>query len=180
MKTKMIYSALMAAGLSVAAVQAADDKKADDKKTVGEKTSETIDKAVDKTKEVGRAAVDKSKEAGRAVVEGTRKAVEAVKDAVTPDPDADSRKVEVTLNEHKIDMPRQLAAGKTAFVVRNAGKQEHNFKISGEGIEENFFADVDPNTTKTLHVNLKPGSYKVFCPMKDHEHKGMELTLTVK
>jgi uncharacterized cupredoxin-like copper-binding protein len=171
MKTNILFPTLIAAALSVATAHADD-------KTLGEKTSETIDKAVDKSKEVGREVVDKSKEVGRVVAEDARKAADVVTDAVTPD--ADARKVEVTLTEHKIDMPRQLVPGKTAFVVRNTGKQEHNFEITGEGIEQKFYAPVDPNASKTLHVELKPGSYKVFCPVKDHAGKGMELDFTVK
>jgi uncharacterized cupredoxin-like copper-binding protein len=41
-------------------------------------------------------------------------------------------------------------------------------------------ATVDPNETKVLHVDLKPGTYKVYCPVKDHEAEGMKLNLTVK
>lgn len=143
----------------------AEEKKSD--KTLGEKTAETLEKAKEKTKD-----------AGRAVAETTKKAADAVVDAVTPDKDA--RKVEVKLTEHQIDMPKQLGTGKTAFVVRNAGKEKHNFEIVGEGIEKKFFAAVSPDETKVLHVDLKPGTYKVYCPVKDHEGDGMKLSLTVK
>ncbi len=170
MKTSILYSTVIAAGLSFGQLQAAEDK------TFGEKTGEAIDKAADKTKEAGRKAVDLTKEAGRAVADGAKKATETVKDAVT----TDARKVEVTLSEHKIDMPMEIAAGNTAFVVRNTGKNEHNFEIEGQGLDKKFFASVDPNQTKTLNVDLKPGTYKVRCPMKGHEAKGMEMNLTVK
>jgi len=172
MKTSILYSALIAAALPLGTLQAADDK------TIGEKTGEVIDKTVDKTKELTQKAVEKTKEAGRAVVAETKKATEAVKDAVNPE--ADARKVDVTLSEHKIDMPMQIAAGKTAFVVRNVGKAEHNFEIAGEGLEKKFLASVDPDQTKTLNVDLKPGTYIVRCPMKGHEAKGMEMNLVVK
>jgi uncharacterized cupredoxin-like copper-binding protein len=171
MKTSILYSALLAAVLPLGAVQAADDHK-----TVGEKTGEVIDKTVDKTKEVTRKAVEKTKEAGQAVVAETKKAATAAKDAVTPD----GRRVDVTLSEHRIDMPGEIPAGQTSFQVRNAGKAEHSFEIIGEGIDKKFLLSVDPNDTKTLNVDLKPGAYKVRCPMKGHEAKGMETSLLVK
>jgi uncharacterized cupredoxin-like copper-binding protein len=172
MKTPLLYSTLTAVALSLGSMQAAEEK------TIGEKTGQVIDKTVEKSKELGRKTVEKTKEAGRAVAEGTKKATAAAKDAVTSDSDA--RKVDVTLSEHKIDMPMQLASGKTAFVVRNAGKYEHSFEIAGEGLDKKFLLAVDPNETKTLDVDLKPGTYKVRCPVKGHEAKGMEASLTVK
>jgi uncharacterized cupredoxin-like copper-binding protein len=95
-------------------------------------------------------------------------------------PDKDARKVEVRLVEHKIEMPRQLSPGKTAFVVTNAGAKKHNFEIEGQGLEKKFLTSVGPNETKTLHVELKTGTYKVWCPVGDHEEHGMKLDLTVK
>jgi len=161
MKMKILYSTIIAAALSTVPAFGAEEK------TLGEKTSETLGKAAEKTKEAGRAAVD-----------ATKSAATAVKDAVTPDRDA--QKVEVTLTEHRIEMPRAIPAGKTAFVVTNSGKMKHNFEVEGQGIEKKFLATVDPSETKTLHVDLKPGNYKVFCPVKDHEEKGMDVTLMVK
>ncbi len=140
---------------------------AEEKKTLGEKTSEVVGK----TKEA-------AKDAGRAVAETTKKAAEAVKDAVTPDKDA--RKVEVRLIDGKIEMPKKLEPGKTAFVVTNAGTKKHNFGVEGQGIDKKFMTNVDPNETKTLHVDLKTGTYKVYCPVGEHEAHGMKLDLTVK
>jgi uncharacterized cupredoxin-like copper-binding protein len=151
MKTILFVSLALATAISFAS---AEEKKTD--QSLGEKT----------------------KEVGRAIADSTKKAADAVVDAVTPD--ADARKVEVKLTEHHIDMPKSLEPGKTAFVVRNSGKEKHNFEIKGEGIEKKFFADVGPNDTKVLHVNLKPGTYKVTCPLKDHEGEGMRLNVTVK
>jgi uncharacterized cupredoxin-like copper-binding protein len=161
MKTTLLFAVLLAAAIPVATAQ---EKKAG--KTLGEKTSEVLEKAGEKTKE-----------AGKAVADSTKKAAEAVKDAVTPD---NARKVEVRLSEHKIEMPKQLDSGKTAFVVTNGGAMKHNFEIAGEGLDKKFLMDVGPNETKTLHVDLKPGTYKVTCPVGDHKEHGMKLDLTVK
>lgn len=162
MKTTIFVSLALAAVMPVALAQ---EKKSD--KTLGEKTAETLDKAA-----------DKAKNAGSAVVDTTKKVADAVVDAVTPDKDA--RQVEVKLVEHRIEMPKSLKPGKTAFVVRNDGKEKHNFGIQGEGIEKKFLLSLSPQETKVLHVDLKPGSYSAYCPVKDHDAEGMKVSLTVK
>jgi uncharacterized cupredoxin-like copper-binding protein len=160
---KTIISILLALTISILGVQATEEEE----KTLGEKTSETLDKAKEKTKE-----------AGRAVADTTKKAADAVVDAVTPESDA--RRVEVKLSESDIDMPKKLKPGKTAFVVYNAGKEKHNFKVEGEGIDKKFILAVGPTETKVLHMDLKAGTYNAYCPMDDHEEKGMKVKLAVK
>jgi uncharacterized cupredoxin-like copper-binding protein len=162
MKTILFVSVAFATAITLAQ---AKDKKSE--KTLGEKTADTVEKIGEKTKD-----------AGRSIAEGTKKAAESVVDAVTPDKDA--RKVEVKLTEHRIDMPKSLGSGKTAFVVTNSGKEKHNFQVAGGGIEKKFMIDLSPDETKTLHVDLKPGSYKVTCPINNHDEEGMRMTLTVK
>ena len=142
--------------------------------TVKEKTEEAWDKTKETAKDVGEAA----KDTGRAVVKGTKKAVDAVADALTPDPDAS--RVDVKLTEHNIDMPKSVSPGKTAFVVKNAGKEKHNFEVRGKGTDQKFLVALTPDQTKVLHVNLKRGTYKVYCPLDRHEEKGMEVNLTVR
>lgn len=158
MKTKLFVSLLLAVSLSLA--------RAEDK-TLGEKTRETLDKAAQETKEAGRAVLDTTKEAATAVV-----------DAITPDSDA--RRVNVKLTEHNIAMPQELESGKTAFIVHNAGSEKHNFEIEGQKVEKKFIASLAPDETKVLHIDLKPGNYKVYCPVGDHEKHGMKLDITVK
>ncbi len=159
MKILLIVPIALAAAISFAM--------AEEKKTLGEKTSD----AIDKTKEA-------AKDAGRAVVDTTKKAVDAVKDAVTADKDA--RRVEVRLVDGKIEMPKTAESGKTAFVVMNAGTNKHNFGIKGQGIDKKFLTAVDPKETKVLPVDLKTGTYNVYCPIGEHEAHGMKAELTVK
>ena len=167
MKIKLLYSAVAAAALCCSGPVFGDDQKPQDQKTLGEKTADTLEKAKDKTLDAGQAVVDE-----------TKKAAETVKDAVLPD--SNSRKVDVTLTERRIVMPRELPAGKTAFVVRNNGKERQNFKIEGPGLDKEFMIPVAPDESKTLNVELKPGDYKVLVPGKQAEFKGDEFTLSVK
>ncbi len=162
MKTVLIASLAVAAGISVAA---AAENKSD--KPLTERTAESLEKAGEKTKE-----------AGRAVMDTTKKTVNKLTDAVTPD--ADARKVEVKLAENRLDMPKHLKTGKTGFIVHNTGKEKHSFEIQGEGIDKKFMIGLAPDETKVLHVDLKLGTYKAFCPEKGSEHEGMSSTLTVK
>lgn len=133
---------------------------------------------VQKAGEIAGETVDTAKNVGRSVAKGTKKAANKVADALTPDSDA--RKVEVTLTEHRIDMPTSLKSGKTAFVVKNAGKHKHNFEVRGNGTDEKFLTNISPDQTKVLHVTLEKGSYTAYCPVDGHQKKGMDTKLTVK
>jgi uncharacterized cupredoxin-like copper-binding protein len=133
---------------------------------------------VQKAGEIAEDTVDTAKNVGHSVARGTKKAAHRVADALTPDSDA--RRVDVTLTEHHIDMPTSLKPGKTAFVVKNAGKHRHNFEVQGNGTEEMFLKDIAPQETKVLHVNLKRGSYIAYCPLDDHQKKGMDVKFTVR
>lgn len=89
------------------------------------------------------------------------------------------KNVTVRLTEYKIDMPTSLTAGPTIFNVTNAGAMEHNFEIEGQGIENKLPTNLKPGETNTLRVDLKPGAYKIYCPVGDHEDRGMTMQLVV-
>jgi uncharacterized cupredoxin-like copper-binding protein len=131
----------------------------------------------ERAKDAAETAADTAKDVGRSVARGTKKAANTVVDALTPEPDA--RRVDVTLTEYKIDMPTTLKRGKTAFVVKNAGKKKHNFEVQGNGVDKKFVTNLDAKETKVLHVVLKPGDYTVSCPVDFHPQKGMKMTVTV-
>jgi plastocyanin len=132
---------------------------------------------IQKATDVAEDTAETAKNVGHSVAKGTEKAVNTIVDALTPEPDA--RRVDVTMSEYKIDMPTTLKPGKTAFVVKNAGKKKHNFEVKGNGIDQKFQANLGPNETKVLHVVLKRGTYAVTCPVDFHPQKGMKTTLTV-
>ena len=92
----------------------------------------------------------------------------------------EGQKVDVTMTEYKFDMPTTVKAGKTTFVIKNAGKRAHNFQIKGEGINEKLAPNPKPRETQTLQVDLKPGTYAITCPVDFHTQKGMKTALTVK
>ena len=160
MNTKF-FIALLACAFYCAVAQA-------EEKTVSEKSAEVWDKTKQKTKEVSKTVARKTKE--------TVKAIEHKIDT----PDADARKVTVTITDRGVQMPASLRPGKTAFVVKNSGKEKHNFEIQGEHLEKSFWFAIAPKDSKTMQVQLKPGSYEAHCSVEAHANKEARVKLVVK
>jgi hypothetical protein len=87
--------------------------------------------------------------------------------------------VEVKLTEFSVEMPKTVPPGRMTFSVTNAGTMEHNFEIEGEGIEKKFDTNLKPGETRNLPVDLPAGTYRVYCPVKDHKEQGIQLELKV-
>jgi len=117
---------------------------------------------VDTAENVAHSAARGAKNAAKTVAHGAKRAADTVADALTPDTDA--RRVDVTVTDNGIDMPTQLRSGKTAFVVKNAGKTTQNFEVRGSGVDRKFIAAPKPGETKVLHVNLDRGTYAAYSP----------------
>jgi uncharacterized cupredoxin-like copper-binding protein len=88
--------------------------------------------------------------------------------------------VEVKLTEYKIEMPALIGTGATTFNVTNTGNETHGLEIEGNGIEKTLKPRLKKGESGTLRVDLKPGTYKVYCPVIGHKWHGMSLDLTVK
>ena len=86
---------------------------------------------------------------------------------------------EVHLIEYAVHMPATLPAGRVAFNIENGGKETHAFEIEGMGIHQKA-NEISRGSTTSLEVELKPGTYTVWCPVKDHAQKGMTTTVTVQ
>ena len=133
---------------------------------------------VDTAENVAHSAVRGAKNAAKTVAHGAKRAADTVVDAVTPDSDA--RRVDVTVTDNRIDMPTHLKPGKTAFVVKNAGKTTQNFEVEGRSIDRKFVAAPNPGETKVLHVILKRGTYTAYSPDKEGNKRIAEVTLRVR
>ena len=92
----------------------------------------------------------------------------------------EGQKINVTMAEYHFTMPATAKAGKTTFVIKNAGRKEHTFAIKGEGIDQKLSPNPKPGQTATMQVDLKPGTYNITCPVDLHTMRGMRTTLTVK
>ena len=133
---------------------------------------------VDTAENVAHSTVRGTKKAAETVAHGAKKAADTVVDAVTPESDA--RRVDVTVTDDRIDMPTELKSGKTAFVVKNAGKTIQNFEVEGRSIDRKFVAAPNPGETKVLHVVLKRGTYTAYSPGKDENKRTAKVTLRVR
>ena len=133
---------------------------------------------VDTAENVVHSTVRGTEKAARTVAHGVKNAADTVEDAVSPDSDA--RRVDVTVSDDRIDMPTQLKPGKTAFVVKNAGKTTQNFEVEGRSVDRKFAAAPNPGQTKVLHVILKRGNYTVYSPGKDGNKRTAEVTIRVR
>ncbi|HEX8171332.1 MAG TPA: cupredoxin domain-containing protein [Thermoanaerobaculia bacterium] len=86
---------------------------------------------------------------------------------------------QVDLIEYQINMPHEFPAGKLAFNLQNAGKEDHGFEIEGNGLHQQSTVLKRGDHT-SLEVDLKPGTYTVYCPVDGHKDKGMRTTITVR
>lgn len=71
-----------------------------------------------------------------------------------------------------------LKAGDTTFNIRNTGTVAHALEIKGQGIDKKT-GDIDPGKSESLTVNLKAGTYEVWCPIPGHKENGMDGHVTV-
>jgi uncharacterized cupredoxin-like copper-binding protein len=89
-----------------------------------------------------------------------------------------AQSVDVSETEFKIALASSVHAGKVTFNVKNDGKLPHDLVIEGNGVKEKTPL-LDPGQSKALEVDLKPGTYDVYCSVPGHKQAGMDLKLTV-
>jgi plastocyanin len=71
-------------------------------------------------------------------------------------------------------------AGKVTISFTNNAPENHNFTLTTASGAMVGATPTFTGGTKTLSVNLKPGTYTFFCSVPGHEMAGMKGTLTVK
>jgi plastocyanin len=74
-----------------------------------------------------------------------------------------------------------VPAGKVIIEFVNHGQDEHNLNAieASEGSVAGSLPSARPNAHLSLTLNLRPGSYTLFCSLAGHEAKGMKATLVV-
>jgi len=93
----------------------------------------------------------------------------------------DPAAVSAKLSEWKVELSeRTIAAGTVTFTVANVGSIPHALEVEGQGIEQETPV-IQPGSSATLTLTLKPGTYEVYCPVGEDSHKklGMETELKV-
>lgn len=74
-------------------------------------------------------------------------------------------------------------AGKVTITMDNPSVVPHSVSVEGSGVDEEGTggkSGVGKGEKSTVTADLKPGTYKFYCPVDGHEQAGMKGTLTVK
>lgn len=89
--------------------------------------------------------------------------------------------VTISVADFMIEPDDVTATGPTiAFDVINDGPTPHNFTIRNEAGETvAATTDLSVGEAELLEVELKPGTYTIFCSLAGHESLGMSGTLAV-
>ncbi len=71
-------------------------------------------------------------------------------------------------------------AGKVSIAFTNMSSLAHNVTVESSSGTQVGATPTFQGGSKTLSLNLKPGTYKFFCSVPGHRMAGMEGTLTVQ
>ena len=120
-----------------------------------------------------------ARETSEAEAKGPETTTEATTTAATTTTSSAATSVPVIETEFKIALPKStLTAGSYSFEVKNDGKIEHDLVVQGNGVDEKT-QTIEAGDTATLKVDLKPGTYDVYCSVPGHKQAGMDVKLTV-
>jgi len=89
---------------------------------------------------------------------------------------ASAGEVEVSAKEMRFTPSTlRVSAGRHTIAVHNHGQLTHTFSLNALGRE----VTIHPGKTRTLSVDLQPGTYRYVCRILDHEGLGMHGVLRV-
>jgi len=84
--------------------------------------------------------------------------------------------VQVSLSEWKVSLtPKAVPPGPVVLEVTNSGKVPHALEIEGRGIEKST-SRIMPGASATLTVDLRGGTYEVYCPVGKGSHRMLGMT----
>lgn len=73
----------------------------------------------------------------------------------------------------------EVQPGKIVFVLKNAGRSPHGFRIESEDVDIRS-PRLGPGRTIHFEVELPEGEYRISCPLSNHPERGMVGILIVK
>lgn len=83
--------------------------------------------------------------------------------------------VEVVADEYSFDPGRiEAAPGKLRVTLRNEGSLPHNLRVGKQG------TDTFHGGSRSVTLDLEPGSYEFVCSVGDHEQLGMRGVIEVR
>jgi plastocyanin len=102
--------------------------------------------------------------------------------APSPGPPSPAR-VQVIAKEYSFTLSRpEVPAGEVIVELLNRGEDPHNLHLLEPvaGSEAGSFSNTAPGAHADLKLNMRPGSYTLFCSLPGHQAKGMKATLVVR
>ena len=86
----------------------------------------------------------------------------------------------VLLSEWKVEpSQRTVPTGEVEITVKNSGTIPHTLEIEGQGIEKEL-DPINAGASSKLRINLKPGTYELYCPIGDGAHKKMGMIAKIE
>ncbi len=64
-------------------------------------------------------------------------------------------------------------AGTYTIEAMNDGQVDHSLTIEGNGLEETTTDTISPGQSASITVDLKAGTYRMYCPIDGHQKLGM-------
>jgi uncharacterized cupredoxin-like copper-binding protein len=90
------------------------------------------------------------------------------------------KSVPVSEVEFKIELPSTtLSPGRYTFDLTNKGHGGHDLVFDGPGVDKEKTPVIGPGKTAKLTVDLKSGTYDVYCSVPGHKQAGMDVKLKV-
>ena len=90
------------------------------------------------------------------------------------------KNVPVTESEFKIELPStSLSPGSYTLDLTNKGQVGHDLVVEGPGVNDEKTPVIGSGKTAKLTVDLKSGTYKLYCSVPGHEQAGMKLEVNV-
>lgn len=88
-------------------------------------------------------------------------------------------RLEISETDFKIHLPAaDMAPAAVDVQVTNDGKTIHNLVIKGPGISRST-KDLNPGEQDSFQVQLKAGTYELYCSIPGHKAAGMDAKLSV-
>jgi plastocyanin len=91
-------------------------------------------------------------------------------------------RVQVTAVEYSFSLSRtSVPAGKVVFEFVNHGQDEHNLNlVQGQASPSGVLGNTPSGDVVDETIEMRPGTYTLFCSLPEHERKGMKATLAVE
>jgi uncharacterized cupredoxin-like copper-binding protein len=98
-------------------------------------------------------------------------------ETTTTAPKPAAQTVQASETEFKITLSSTtFKAGTITFNIKNDGKIAHDLAVKGTSFKT---PEIAPGATAELKVELKAGTYEVYCTLPGHEAAGMKIHITV-